>query len=201
MLSPPGDGWEALLLGHGLGEGVRWALVSDEAPPEARWGAKAAHRETFACLFGHLVHRPSWLKRYLGHGTAQAKEAARAAAFLSLSRWRWACVSLEARLASERVGQLAARADELQARASRALHVEVPGGHLFEALEGDPAAVLAGAGVAAALGGELLQRFDEDFFRNPGFARWLEGAAAEGFAFPAPALDAAGRQLVDVLGA
>ncbi|WP_437676408.1 hypothetical protein [Sorangium sp. So ce131] len=141
-----------------------------------------------AALFGGLVADPVFCARALGLGRGRALDQARATARSLL---------LSLRLDAARVGLVfhagghvllrAARdrSDLFQEATARALGAPIPGAlaGVVPALEPDAAARLVGALLSARDRRDLIQRFDEDWFRNP---RAAEALRDEDHAPPAP---------------
>jgi hypothetical protein len=133
-------------------------------------------------VFESFLLDEGWLKRYLRLTASQAKEAARAFAFRQLHHLRRsAALALYANEATGR-GTTAGLTDAYVPRLSSALGVEVPrGATLFELdVYGDHALHLDAFALEHLMRKHLLERFNEDFWRNPATGRWLVDLASRG---------------------
>ncbi len=198
----------------GWGTALSRAHVGQALPfVERRLGDRAVVLAT-GQLFSSFLLQEGWLKRYLRHTAAQAREAARLFALFQLMALRRdAAVTLALPELLAR-GPERALTGELSPRLSDALGVEVPPGRALLDLDplGDTALALDAWALEGRVTQTLTERFNEDFFRNPAVGRWLVGwwgagqradAAQVAAALGDPVLDAqrAGRRRVVVLGA
>ncbi|HLK99028.1 MAG TPA: peptidase M3 [Myxococcaceae bacterium] len=175
---------------HELGHAQHLAHVSDTAPLELRRLGDASVNEAFACLTERLLLSPSWLMRYLRLPTASAGDAARMAAFQALTVLRRHCAKLPYELSLFTRGPSEERAEEYAAGQRRALFVEPhPGFFLFDV---DPqlysAHYLRAWALETRLTARLMERFNEDFWRNPSASAWLKGLFVRGGTDDAQAL-------------
>ncbi len=148
---------------------------------ERRLGDRAVI-DAVGLVFESFLLDEGWLKRYLRLTAGQAREAARAFAFRQLHQLRHhAGLALYSSEASTR-GLSAGLTDDYVPRLSSALGVEVPrGGTLFEIdAFGDHALRLDAYGLEHVMRRNLLERFNEDFWRNPATGRWLTELASRG---------------------
>ncbi|WP_434044849.1 MULTISPECIES: hypothetical protein [Sorangium] len=165
---------------------ARGPFALAHAPADLRRARRAA-------LFGGLVADPVFCARALGLGRGRALDQARATAqslLLSL-RLDAATVSLVGHAGQDGGGHVLLRAardrrDRFEEATARALGAPIPGtlAGVVPALEPDTAVRLAGALLAARDRRDLIERFDEDWFRNP---RAAEALRDEDSAPPSPA--------------
>ena len=151
-----------------------------------------------AALFGGLVADPVFCARALGLGRGRALDQARATArslLLSL-RLDAATVALVFRAGQDGGGHVLLRAsrdrsDRFEEATARALGAPIPGAlaGVVPALDPGAAVRLAGALLAARDRRGLIERFDEDWFRNPRAAEAIrdEDSAPRSPASRAPA--------------
>lgn len=148
---------------------------------ERRLGDRAVV-EAIGRLFESLLLEEGWLKRYARLTATQAKEAARLFAWRQLLAQREAAA--RALYSAEVLGRGAfgGLRDEYVPRLSAALGVEVPAGAAAFDVDpfGDDARALDAWALADGLRGALLERFNEDYYRNPATGRWLTAMAAVG---------------------
>ncbi|MBN1205840.1 MAG: peptidase M3 [Myxococcaceae bacterium] len=190
VLHPEG-GMDALggLL-HEFGHAQHLAHVSETAPLELRRLGDASVTEAYAALTERLLLAPEWLKRYLGLPTSAAQDVVRLAAFQALAVLRRHCAKLPYELSLSTRGASEERAEEYAAGQRRALFVEPhPGFFLFDV---DPqlysARYLRAWALETRLTARLMERFNEDFWRNPSASAWLKGLFSRGGTDDAEAL-------------
>jgi len=205
-------GCAALL--HEYGHAQHWARIRADAPVEDRRLLEASVTEAYAALFDHLLLDEAWLRRYFRLPQALSREVARYAAFhqTMLLRRHVAKLGYELSLFARGAGE--ELADEYEERQRKALFVGVHRG--FYLHDVDPrlyvARYLRGWALEARLHGVLLQRFNEDWWRNPGAGNFLAGLFSRGGRDDAaelcdeltgqpPSFDEVSARLVRVLGA
>lgn len=180
---------------------------------ERRLGDRAVVRAVGLLFEGFLVEE-GWLKRYLRLTSAQAREVARLVAFRQLQAQRE--LAAHARFSAEALaqGRSTTLRDAYVEALSAAWGVEVPDGEapfVVDAFGGGLLELDAWA-LATAMRASLLERFNEDYYRNPATGRWLvelagrgqrDDATAVAKALGAAALDPieAARRCVQVMGA
>lgn len=174
------DALAALL--HELGHAQHRAHVSASLPVELRRLGDASVTEAYAAVFERLLLSPGWLKRYLELPTLAARDAERLAAFQALTVLRRHCAKLSYELSLFTRGPSEERADEYTDGQRKALFVEPhPGFFLHDV---DPQLYvghyLRAWALEARLTARLMERFNEDFWRNPAAAAWLKGLFARG---------------------
>ncbi|WP_237244879.1 MULTISPECIES: hypothetical protein [Sorangium] len=162
-------------LARGVGQTTRGPFALAHAPFDLRRARRAA-------LFGGLVADPVFCARALGLGRGRALDQARATArslLLSL-RLDAATVALVFRSGQDGGGHVLLRGardrgDRFEEVTARALGAPIPGAlaGVLPALDPGAAARLAGAVLAARDRRDLIERFDEDWFRNPRAAEAL----------------------------
>jgi hypothetical protein len=175
---------------HEYGHAQHLAHVSETAPLELRRLGDASVTEAYAALTERLLLSPGWLKRYLRLPGSSAGDVARMAAFQALAVMRRHCAKLPYELSLFTHGPSEERAEEYATGQRRALSVEPhPGFFLFDV---DPqlysARYLRAWALEARLTARLMERFNEDFWRNPSASTWLKGLFARGGADDAEAL-------------
>jgi hypothetical protein len=187
----PRGGMDALgSLLHECGHAQHLAHVSDTAPVELRRLGDASVSEAWAALTERLLLSPGWLQRYLRLPGSAARDAVRLAAFQALAVLRRHCAKLSYELSLFTRGPSEERAEEYAAGQRRALFVEPhPGFFLYDV---DPqvysARYLRAWALETRLTARLMERFNEDFWRNPCASGWLKGLFARGGTDDAEAL-------------
>ena len=212
LLPAPGRGAFSGVL-DAMGRARATAAVSASASLAARRLGDASVRASAGLLFRGVLTSAPWLRRFLGHGRAEAKEVARLSALARLGELRMLAARLLLVQTSEDVGPSEALLRTLANAISEALSLQVPEGAVLPALAGWPgeAEALRAAALAEALQAQADERFDAEDFRNPSSARWLSSLWARGADVDADALagelglqlslPAVGRRLQAVLGA
>jgi hypothetical protein len=209
----PGQGMEdCLSLLHEYGHALHLSHLPRHAPVEDRRLSDPSVTEAYAFAFGHFLLEDKWHRRYLGMSAPLAKEAARLAAFNELALLRRHAARLLHELELYRRGASLALSGDYQSLMEGALFVRVPEGLFLHDVDPQLYGVryLRGWALEVLLSGQMRERFDDDYFRNPASARWLTGLFdlgsredADGVARlvgPAPlSLEAAGARLVAVL--
>ncbi len=179
----PGGGLEHYrVLLREFGRAQHAAGTSKSAPVEERRLGDASVPEASSRLFEHLLLDGGWFRRYLRLPRPAAQEAARIAAFNSLSRLRGCCALLGYEIELYERGPVRPLADEYEARLSQALLAAAHRG--FYLREPQPqllsACALRAWALEARLYALLLERFNEDFWRNPATGRWLRDLFSRG---------------------
>ena len=178
LLTGPTDGlpgYRELLAA--VADAQRLAATDPIARVEERRLAEPAARELFCTLFARQLCDERWLKRYLELPRARAREIARLAALTQLIALRRACAQWLFERSLYARGVSAAAAEEYAERSAHALFVSTPREEFLAQLRpGMPeGARLLGAWLEAALFARLKDRYDEDYFRNPGAGAFLNG--------------------------
>lgn len=174
------EAWSGWLSTWGIG--LHRANVGRTLPfVERRLGDRSVV-DSIGVLFESFLLDEGWLKRYLRFGAAQAREAARAFAFRQLHQLRKSAARALYSIEAPSRGSTSGLADDFRPRMASALHVEVPRGETLFAIDpfGDQLLKLDSFSLEHALRSQLLERFNEDFWRNPATGRWLLDLAARG---------------------
>ncbi|MFZ5441329.1 MAG: hypothetical protein ACOZQL_15075 [Myxococcota bacterium] len=148
---------------------------------ERRLGDRAVV-DAVGLVFESFLLEEGWLKRYLRLTASQAKEAARAFAFRQLHQLRRDAALAHFSAEAGTRGASAQLSDDYVPRLSAALGAEAPRGATLFAVDafGDALRRLDAFALAFAMREQLLERFNEDFWRNPATGRWLLGLASAG---------------------
>jgi hypothetical protein len=183
------DDWRAFL--HELGHALHFAHVDAGLPFEARHLGDNSVTEGFAFTVEHLMHQRPWLRRRLGLAGGPLEDYLRFAHFelLYIVRRYGAKLAYELDLhagggaAAAPGGERArALADRYREALHRALLVDYPAEQYLADV--DPgfysARYLRAWMFEAQLREQLLERFDEDWFRNPKAGAFLTGLWREG---------------------
>ncbi|MFT3706174.1 MAG: hypothetical protein QM817_00775 [Archangium sp.] len=174
------ESWAGWLSQWGIG--LHRANVGRTLPfVERRLGDRSVI-DAVGVLFESFLLDEGWLKRYLRLTASQSREAARVFAFRQLHQLRRsAALALYSHEAMNR-GSTSGLPDDFRPRLASALGVEVPRGETLFAVDpfGDQFLKLDAFGLEHALRSVLLERFNEDFWRNPATGRWLLDLAARG---------------------
>jgi hypothetical protein len=176
VLRPLGGLGDALGFLHATGLAQRAANGDPDAPVEDRRLGDASVPHADGLLFAHLLLEERFLQRCLGLARANAREGARIAAFLQLTALRHACAQrlFETELWAR--GPSSGVRDGYADRMAQALRVSVPAAFALHdrAVSPPPERVLRAFALEAGLTRHLQERFDQDFFRNPGAgAEWV----------------------------
>ena len=174
------DDYYALL--HEFGHAQQLAHISRTAPLEERRLGDVSVTEGYAYLFDHLLLDEAWHRRYLRLPASTAREAARMAAFNNMYLLRRYCAKLPYELALYERGPERALADEYEDRMARALLIQVHRGYFLHDV--DPqlysTRYLRAWAFEARLHKVMLERFNEDFWRNPAAGTYLKQLFAQG---------------------
>jgi|GEM_PF-327484 len=183
LIVPRGGGLEqyrALL--REFGRAQHAANASKSSPVEERRLGDESIAEASAVLFEHLLLDEEWLRRYLRLPKAAAREAARIAAFNSLARLRRGSALLAYEIELYERGPLRPLAEEYESRLSSALLAAVHRGRYLREPEPElfTGRRLRAWALEVRLRSTLLERFNEDFWRNPASGRWLRDLFSRG---------------------
>ncbi len=191
LVLQPRSGMDALgdLL-HELGHAWHLAHVDADAPMELRRLGDASVTEAYAATFERLLLSPPWLKRYLGLPSSTTKDVVRLAAFQALAVLRRHCAKLSYELSLTTKGASADRADEYADGQRRALFAQPHPGFFLHDVDSQlyVTRYLRAWALETRLTAHLLERFNEDFWRNPAAFTWLKGLFARGGAADAEGL-------------
>lgn len=197
-----------------MGAAQALAHVSPKLPVEDRRLGDASLSEAWSLVFGHLLTDALWVRRYLHLPLPVARDVARLAAFSALWRLRQAAARLQLTESLEDGGPDESLAERYTEAQRAALFVEVDRRFVFFERDPQRSALrrLRGFALEARLRPVLEQRFDEDFWRNPGSAAFLEGLwtlggredaakLSESVTSAPLSVEGAGLRLVRILGA
>ncbi len=189
VLPEEGHGSFAALL-DAAGRARAAAALSPFASLRARRLGEEAVRASAGFVLRGVLQSAPWLRRFLGHGRALAREVARLSALAQLGELRSCAARLPLVHAIQEAGPSAAGLRALAIALTEALSVHVSEGALLPALVGWPAEAdaLRGAALAECLSQQADERFDAEDFRNPDAARWLASVWARGAELDASAL-------------
>ena len=166
--------WNTFL--HELGHALHFAYMRPDLPFEYRWFGDNSITEAYAMLFDHLMQDSGWLQRYTELTASSVREFLRAAGFeeLHFLRRYAAKLSYEIDLYGGAVSWKALPSlyvDKLTAATSFRYHTA----DAF--VDVDPrfyaARYLRAWQLQALLGETLVERFDEDWWRNPRTGSWV----------------------------
>jgi hypothetical protein len=209
----PGRGLEDYFsLLRGYGRALHLAHLSRAAPVEVRFLADPSLGEAWSLLFGHFLIDERWHRRFMRLPQPLARDSARLSAFNELVRLRQGCARLPWELELYARGPSKDRADDFEEHQSGALFVAVPKGLYLCDVEPHLLGMryLRARALEPRLQALMQEKFDEDFWRNPGAGRWLaewfdrgqhfdaEGLSKELTGQP-PSLSNAAQRLVAVL--
>ena len=168
--------WRTLL--HELGHALHFAHTRDDLAFEFRWMGDNSVTESYAMLLDHLMQDRGWLVRYTELGRARVPEFLRAAGFEELHFLRRYCAKLiyETQLYGGQVGW-DALPDLYVETLSAATTFRYRAADAF--VDVDPrfysARYLRAWQLQAVITETLVERFDEDWFRNPKAGPWITG--------------------------
>jgi hypothetical protein len=159
--------WQAFW--HELGHALHFANASRALLFEQRWLGDNSVTECYAMLFEHMITTPAWLRRYARMGGAVLERFLREQAFALLAMVRRYAAKLRYEIALHRAPSLeagAARYAELLTEATGFRYE--PGDALLDLDDGFYSArYLRAWQLEATLRAAMVERFDEDWFRNP----------------------------------
>jgi hypothetical protein len=176
VLRPHGgqQDWNTLL--HELGHALHFANMRADLPTEARWMGDNSVTEGWAMLFDHLMHDRGWLARYTRLDAKDIPAFRRAVGTSELHMLRRYCAKLLYELAVYRGdAPWDALPDLYVERLGAATSFQYPTADAFVDL--DPrfysARYLRAWQLQAVVRRTLVQRFDDDWFRNPRTGQWV----------------------------
>ncbi len=175
---------------HELGHAQHFARVDAALPFEDRALGDYSVTEGYARLWDRLTTHPLWLDRYVGLRGAEQVEFVRLATLLDLLQLRRQAGKLLYEIELHRDGRFDGMAELYAERLTEAtLLPHDPAGYLDDV---DPgfycARYLRAWALSALLADRLRDRFDEDWYRNPRSAPYLEDLFARGHADDGEAL-------------
>jgi hypothetical protein len=179
VLRPHGGQADYRTLLHELGHALHFAYTRGDYPFEWRWLGDNSVTEGYAMLFDHLMHDAGWLARYTELGGRHAPTFLRTVGFEELHFLRRYCAKLtyETALYGGEVGW-SALPDLYVDRLTSATTFRYDHADAF--VDVDPrfyaARYLRAWQLQALLTETLVERFDEDWWRNPQAGPWIVGA-------------------------
>ena len=178
VLRPHGGATDYRTLLHELGHALHFAYMRGDLPFEYRWLGDNSITEGYAMLFDHLMQDAGWLLRYTELGRPRVPEYLRAAAFEELQFLRRYCGKLlyELQLYGGTVSWQSL--PDLYVETLRAAtSFRYQSADAF--VDVDPrfysARYLQAWQLQALLRDMLVERFDVDWYRNPGAGPWMVG--------------------------
>lgn len=184
VLRPHGGQADYRTFLHELGHALHFGYTSADLPFELRWLGDNSITEAYAMLFDHLMHDSGWLLRYTGLGRPGLPSFLRAVGFEELHFLRRYAAKLiyEYQLYSGDV-PWDSLPDRYVATLSDATLFSYSAADAF--VDVDPrfyaARYLRAWQLQALLAHTLVERFDEDWYRNPRSGPWIvENLFAEG---------------------
>ncbi len=160
--------WSTLL--HELGHALHFANISEAHPFEYRWLGDNAITEGYAMLFDHRMQDGGWLRRYTGLGKREVRGYLRSSAFEELHFLRRYCGKILYEL-DLYGGQVPWQSlpDSYVERLTGATSFRYSPADAF--VDVDPrfysARYLRAWQLQAVLASALVDRFNEDWYRNP----------------------------------
>ena len=189
VLRPRGGHQDYRTLWHEMGHAVHFASVDPARPFADRWLGDNSVTEGFAMLLDHLTADPGWLSRYTGLSAAQVNDLRYellAYDFYGVRRYA-------AKLGYERLlhrGDLSDGDHEYAERLTQATLFRYDGADWL--VDVDPAFYAArymrAWQLEAAMTAALVERYDEDWYRNPRAGSFVQHIMSRGQADPADRL-------------
>lgn len=169
VIRPHGGHTDYRAFWHELGHALHFAHAARDLPFEHRWLGDNSVTESYAMLFEHQLAAPAWLARYAHLGGARRDTFMRAQAFALLAIVRRYAAKLRYEVSLHRAPSLA--------QGARAYAELLTGATMFRYTDEDAlldlddgfyaARYLRAWMLEATLRQHLVERFDEDWFRNP----------------------------------
>ncbi len=166
--------WSTFL--HELGHALHFAYARSDYPFEYRWLGDNSVTESYAMLFDGLLQDGGWLKRYTDLGETRIQSFARTIGFEELHYLRRYCAKFiyETQLYSGQV-RWESLPDLYVELLSQATSFAYPASDAF--VDVDPgyysARYLRAWQLQALLDETLTERYNEDWWRNPGAGPWV----------------------------
>ena len=184
VLRPHGGQADYRTFLHELGHALHFGYTRADLPFEFRWLGDNSITEAYAMLFDHLMHDPGWLLRYTGLGRPGLPSFLRAVGFEELHFLRRYAAKLvyEYQLYSGEVSW-ESLPDLYVATLSDATLFTYDAADAFVDVDARfyAARYLRAWQLQALIAHSLVERFDEDWYRNPRSGPWIvEQLFAEG---------------------
>jgi len=186
VLRPRGGHTDYRTFWHELGHAMHFASADPGLPFAARCAGDNSVTEGFAMLWDHMTLDTGWLKRYGGLDAADARDLAfeLAVAELFLLRRYAAKMIYELEFHRGEPADMGPRYVELLSDATRFRYLE--GDHLLDV---DPgfyvARYLRAWQLEAGVANTLIERFDDDWYRNPAAGSVVQALMGQGQRDPA----------------
>jgi hypothetical protein len=154
---------------HELGHALHYANVDPDLAFEARWCGDNSVTECYAMLFEHMLQSRPWLNRYVELRGERLRAFRRDQAFALLAIVRRYCGKLLYELSLRRAPTLDSGAGAYAELLSEATGFRYPDEDALLDLDDAfyAARYLRAWQLEALLRSRLIERFDEDWFRNP----------------------------------
>lgn len=186
VLRPRGGHHDYRTLWHELGHALHYASVDPGRPFADRWLGDNSVTEGFAMLWDHLTVDPGWLKRYAGLRANQVAELRHELLTYELHAVRRYAAKLTYELSLHR-SDFRAPAEDYAQRLTDATGFRYDAADYL--VDVDPefyaARYLRAWQLEAGLAGTLVERFDEDWYRNPRAGNFVQHLMTRGQADPA----------------
>ena len=176
VLRPHGGQTDYRTYLHELGHALHFAYMRADHPFEYRWLGDNSVTEGYAMLFDHLMMDRGWLTRYTDLGKGRVQEFLRTMAFEELHFLRRYCAKLRYEVELYGGGTSWSSLPALYADTlSAATSFQYSRADAF--VDVDPrfysARYLRAWQLRALLADTLVERFNEDWFRNPAAGPWI----------------------------
>ncbi len=154
---------------HELGHALHFANASRALPFEQRWLGDNSVTECYAMLFEHQTMAPAWLRRYANLGGEKLRAFNRAQGFALLAILRRYAAKLNYEIELHSASSYAAAAPRFAELLTEATGFRYSPDDAFTDLDDAfySARYLRAWLLEGALRSLLIERFDEDWFRNP----------------------------------
>ncbi len=191
VLRPRGGHYDYRAFWHELGHAMHFASVDPSLPFAAKWVGDNSVTEGFAMLWDHLTMNPGWLRLYAELSTSEVEELTFELAVGELFFVRRYAAELRYELELHR-GLLADPGPTcVDYLTSATRFTYLPEDALLDV---DPgfyvARYLRAWQLEAMLAAALTDRYDEDWYRNPGAGEFVQALMQRGQADPADRLAA-----------
>ena len=176
VLFPHGGATDYRTLLHELGHALHFGYMRDDLPFEYRWLGDNSITEGYAMLFDHLMQDAGWLRRYTGLEKRTVPDYLRTAGFEELHFLRRYCAKL--------IYETQLYGGDVPWDALPDLYVEtLTGATTFRYARADAfvdvdpryyaARYLRAWQLQALITETLVERYDEDWWRNPRAGPWI----------------------------
>lgn len=169
VIRPHGGYTDYRAFWHELGHALHFSSASRAMPFEHRWLGDNSVTECFAMLFEHQTMAPAWLRRYTTMAGARLESFLRAQAFSLLAIVRRYAAKLNYEIELHQAPSLASAPDHYVELLTTATGFRyAPEDALLDLDDGFYSArYLRAWQLEATLRARMIDRFDEDWFRNP----------------------------------